>query len=174
MSRDEKGLSIVPLGPEDLPAALGIQSAAYPPFLVEDERAFRSRIDLAASYCLAAKREGVLLGYILAHGWRRGAPPPVGAVLSEGVASEMLYIHDLAVAPAGRGLNIGRRLVAHAFELAARDGLREAELIAVEGAADYWQMLGFGEPPVGGDLAAKLRSYGRSARWMTCRIPPAR
>ena len=58
-----------------------------------------------------------------------------------------------------------------AFELAAGDGLREAALIAVEGAADYWRGLGFVEGPVSGELRAKVATYGSLACWMTREIP---
>lgn len=84
----------------------------------------------------------------------------------------MLYLHDLAVAPAGRGAGIGRALVARAFELAARAGLPEAQLIAVEGADRWWAGLGFREPPIPPDLAAKVAAYGPRARWMTRPIGP--
>jgi GNAT superfamily N-acetyltransferase len=157
----------------DLPAALAIQAEVYPAFLCEDEDAFASRLSLAASYCLAATRGGELVAYLLAHGWPHQAPPPVGAILAPRAASEVLYIHDLAVSSAGRGSGIGRRLVARAFELAASDGLASAELIAVEGAAGYWRTLGFAEAPVSAGLAAKVAGYGPEARWMTRAIPVA-
>ncbi|KHL24918.1 acetyltransferase [Croceibacterium mercuriale] len=159
------------LGPADLPAALRIQSAAYPPFLLEDDRAFLSRIDLSVSLCLAARRGGELLGYLLAHGWPHGSPAAVGTVLANDQPSEVLFIHDLAMASSGRGAGIGRSLVMRAFALAAEDGLRRAELIAVEGAAEYWRRLGFVEEAVAGELQAKLHAYGKLARWMTREIP---
>lgn len=76
-------------------------------------------------------------------------------------------MHDLAVLPAKRGLRVGQRLVTRAFELAARDGIRTAELIALEGAADYWRSLGFAEGAVSSKLSEKLGTYGNSAVWMT-------
>ena len=57
----------------DLSAALAIQGATYPTFLIEDAAAFASRIALPASYCLAAVRGGALVGYLLADGWGRQA-----------------------------------------------------------------------------------------------------
>src|SRR5690606_16548817 len=103
MSRENPAIAVEALGRHDLPAALDLQKAAYPSFLVEGEGAFLSRIELAASYCLAAKHGEALLGYLLAHGWKRQSPPPLGTVLAEGVPSEVLFIHDLAVASAKRG-----------------------------------------------------------------------
>ena len=171
MSSERPSISIVRLGQQDLPAALVLQAEAYPAFLDEEEAAFLSRITLSASYCLAARQGDELLGYLLAHGWKRQSPPPLGTLLADGVPSEVLFIHDLAVSSAARGLRIGQRLVTRAFELAARDGLRRAELIAVEGAADYWRGLGFAEAAVSGKFREKLESYGPLARWMTREIP---
>jgi len=160
-------LVVRPLERADLPAALAIQSEAYPAFLIEEEAAFASRLDLPNSYCLTATRDGALVAYLLAHGWRAQSPPPVGAVLTAPELSEVLFIHDLAVSPAARGSGAGRLLVEHAFQLAAADGVDVAELIAVEGAAPYWRTLGFAEAPTPPELAAKVAAYGADARWMT-------
>lgn len=171
MSRLKPTISIEALGRQDLPAALSIQAETYPTFLIEDEDTFLSRINRTASYCLAAKHGEELLGYLLAHSWRRQSPPPLGTVLPDDVPSEVLFIHDLAVSSAYRGLMVGQRLITRAFELAAQDGLRSAELIAVEGAADYWRRLGFVEGEVSRKFLEKLGTYGPSARWMTCEVP---
>lgn len=154
------------LGRADLPAALALQSASYPAFLVEDEAAFASRFDVKAPYCLAATIDGVLAGYLLAHGWTRQSPPAVGECLARDVPGEVLYIHDLAIGSAGRGRGIGRQLVAKAFQMAASDGIQTAELIAVEGASRYWQTLGFAQASTSAALRAKLATYGAEATWM--------
>ncbi|MGN7999717.1 GNAT family N-acetyltransferase [Sphingomonas sp. 22176] len=157
---------LLPLHPRHLPEALALQAQAYPAFLVEPEAAFASRLGVAAPFNLAAERDGVLIAYLLAHGWTRESPPPVGAVLDPVTAGDTLYLHDLAVSAAARGTGIGRTLVEAAFRNAAAAGLARAELIAVEGAADYWRGLGFeaGTPPP--RLAAKVAHYGPAARWM--------
>jgi len=154
----------------DLPAALAIQSLAYPAFLREDEAAFESRLTVASSFCFAATRGGSLVGYLLAHGWARTAPPPVGTVLPADAPAQVLFVHDLAVSPVGRGGGAGRLLAARAFDAAGRAGLAEAELVAVEGAAAYWRSLGFVAPPVSAALAAKVAGYGPAACWMTRRL----
>lgn len=164
-------LVIRPLARQDLPAALVIQSASYPAFLVEPPDAFASRLAAPIPVCLAALRGGELAGYLLAHGWPRHSPPPVATVLAPQAASEVLFIHDLAVGAGGRGLGLGRQLIDHAFVLAARHGLARAELIAIEGAAEYWRTLGFAEEPVSAQVAAKVARYGAHARWMARDIP---
>lgn len=170
MLPDAPNILIRPLRRSDLPAALAIQAEAYPSFLREDEAAFASRLEMAASYCLAATRDGELVAYLLAHGWPGGSPPAVGAVLPRDRLVGVLYIHDLAVSAGGRASGLGRDLVARALGLAARDGLPKAELVAVEGAADYWRRLGFAEAAPSPALAAKVSAYGPAARWMTREI----
>lgn len=160
------------LVPADLAAALAIQAQSYPPFLLEDEAAFASRLAVRRPYCLAAVSDGVLIAYLLAHGWAGQSPPPVGAQLAPDVSGDVLFIHDLAVSAAGQGCGLGRKLIDYAFELAARDGLRTAELIAVEGAAPYWRGLGFAEGDPSPQLAARVAHYGADARWMTRAITP--
>lgn len=150
----------------DLQEALAIQSEAYPAFLVESEVSFASRLDAEYPYCLAATVGGRLSGYVLAHGWHRSSPPELGAPLSGAGPVEILFIHDLAVATAGQGLGIGRRLVDHAFDLAMHDGLKSAELVAVEGAAGFWKTMGFVTLDATPEIAAKLAGYGRGATWM--------
>jgi predicted N-acetyltransferase YhbS len=171
MTRQHSGLLIRQFEMIDLPAALAIQSETYPAYLVESSEAFASRLSLPASYCLAAVRGETLVAYLLAHGWGREAPPPVGVVLLPQLASEVLFIHDLAVSPGERGSGVGRPLVMRAFELAARDGVSMAELIAVHGAASYWHTLGFIEAEVPDEISARVAAYGPEARWMKCDIP---
>lgn len=156
---------------QDIPAALALQAAIYPAFLVEPEPAFVSRMRLAASYCLAATARDKLVGYLLAHAWPSGSPPPVGAVLADGMPREILFIHDLAVAPAARGTGVGRALLDHAGAAATSDGLVRAELIAVEGAADFWRRQGFVDASMSDALHAKVAAYGPAARWMVRDLP---
>ena len=163
--------SIETMNLADMSAVLAIQSRTYPPSLIEDEAVFLNRLALPCSYCLSARIAGEAVGYLLAYGWRDGSPPPIGAIVEGNDPGEVLFIHDLAVSETGRGLGIGKLLVDHALAAAARDKLHEAQLVAVEGAHEYWHRLGFLEPPVSGELKTKLSSYGARARWMTRSIP---
>lgn len=107
-------------------------------------------------FSLAASVKGQLVGYMLAHGWQRNAPPPLGTPLEEVGFAEILFIHDLAVETTGQGLGIRRRLVDHASDPAVQDGLKSAELVAVEGAAGFWKTMGFAALDATPEITAKL------------------
>lgn len=167
----DEDTAIRPLVESDLPAALAIQSAVYPPFLVEHTEALASRVSIPSHCCFAAILKGELVAYLLAHGWPKQSPPPIGAILSPAASSEVLFIHDLAVGPQARGMGLGRQLVERAFESAVHQKLARAELIAVEAAAAYWRSLGFAETRMSSEIQAKIATYGEDARWMTRKIP---
>ena len=162
---DGAQVRIVPMEPDDIAEALAIQAQAYPVPLQEGPAVFAARLGLSPSFCFTARRAGAMVGYLIAHGWERANPPAIGTVNGCDGASDVLYIHDLAIAPHARGLRLGERLVARAFDSARASGLGEAELVAVEGAHSFWHRLGFceGHSPA---IAAKLASYGAGARWM--------
>ncbi|MDF1836029.1 MAG: GNAT family N-acetyltransferase [Alteraurantiacibacter sp. bin_em_oilr2.035] len=154
---------IRPMTLDDLNDAQALQRDAYPSFLVEDALAFSSRITHENSYCLVAIYREKLLAYLLAHAWRSNSPPALDEVLGPVAKKEVLFIHDLAVAPTERGSGIGRRLFTQAMQRAVRGGLRRAQLIAVSGAAPYWKRLGFAEIQASSELASRVAKYGRDA-----------
>ena len=162
---DSEQVRIGPMEPGDIYEALAIQAQAYPAWLREDAAVFAARLALPQPFSLTARRAGAMVGYLLAHGWKRANPPAIGTLTGPAGASEVLYIHDLAIAPDARGLRLGEALVARAFDAGRASGLCEAELVAVEGAHGFWHRLGFreGHSPA---IAAKLVSYGSDARWM--------
>ena len=68
MVNDAKDLVIARMQSQDLGAALVIQSEVYPSFLIENTRAFASRLAIANSYCLTAKCGGTMVAYLIAYG----------------------------------------------------------------------------------------------------------
>ncbi|HUH89171.1 MAG TPA: GNAT family N-acetyltransferase [Lysobacter sp.] len=157
-----------PFRSADLPAALALQASAYAPALRDSPAAFASRLAIAAGCCRVAERDGELCGYILAHPWPSGMPPAVDTVLDAPPddADRVLYVHDLSVSSTATGAGFGRRLVDCALDAARRAGLQRAELVAVPGAAQFWQRLGFEALPVAGTLAEQVHGYGREAVYM--------
>lgn len=173
MNPERQALTIRRMSSRDLPAAYQLQLDSYPAFLIDRQEAFASRLRIDSSCCLVARRNGVLAGYLLAHGWLRHAPPGVNEVLPLHAPNEILYLHDLSVSPSARGLGLGRLLVQTAFKLAPGAGLAAAELIAVDGASGFWLGLGFSDGPVTPELAEKVAAYGSGARWMSRTIAMA-
>jgi ribosomal protein S18 acetylase RimI-like enzyme len=169
MSAKAPSVRIERLTLADLPAALAIQREVYPGELIEGSPAFASRIQLPDSYCLAA-RIGPLIGYLLAHGWLADTPPKLNEELVFSDRRDVMYIHDLGVSPSCRDLGVGRALVERALAMAASDGLREAQLIAVQGADRFWRRLDFSEGAASPQVRAKLRGYGDHSIWMTRKI----
>jgi GNAT superfamily N-acetyltransferase len=161
------GATLRPLRRADIAAAEKLQALCYPPPLRDSAEALRSRLDIPDHGCIAALIEDRLAGYILAHPWPSLCPPPVDAVLGAPPAAPRVhYIHDLSVDPAMRGTGLGRALVAVSQDAARQAGLDRSELIAVAGAAPFWRTLGYEAVFADEGLAAKVRAYGKDARYL--------
>lgn len=153
--------------PADLEEVLALQAAGYPPELHDAAPAFLSRMALAPDLNLVARRAGVLAGYLVSHPWRAGAPPPVDAVLPSNGPSECWYVHDLSVDRAWRGTGVTRALLDQGAAAARVLGLAHAELVAVAGAAPFWEKQGWRATAIlAPDLAAKVAGYGPAATFM--------
>lgn len=156
-----------PMTPIDLPQVLELQAACYPPALHDEAPAFESRLALAPAMNLVAVRGDTISGYLISHPWTTASPPPVNAILDppEGVA-QCWFIHDLSVAPSARGAGLGGRLIQAGAQAARAAGLDRSELIAVEGAADFWLAQGWSAVKADAALAAKVAGYGALAAYM--------
>lgn len=156
----------------DLPGVLEIQAQCYPGNLLEGIEAFASRLTLSPATCMVAisSGDGALAGYLFTHPWPRRSLPPLDGVLQpsadDGPAAAMTwFVHDMAVAPAGRGSGLAPRLYEAALQAALEAGLQHSRLIAVQAAADWWRRLGYA--PMAAQHAAaharKLACYGPGA-----------
>ncbi len=156
-----------PLNGEDLADVFALQSASYPPALRDSLDALASRLQFAGGCCHVADIDRRPVGYILAHPWLSMQPPAVDTVLSlPSGEARVLYVHDLSVSAAAKGAGLGARLLDAALGAGRRSGLVRAELVAVPGAARFWQGRGFRPLDVGPELAAKVRLYGDGAVYM--------
>lgn len=160
----------------DLPAVLQVQAQCYPPELIESVDALASRLALAPRLCwVAAPAEATgtsarLAAYLFTHPWSRDTLPPLDGVLQRewhdgppADAGLTWFVHDMAVAPEGQGRGLARRLYDRASEAARAAGLRCSRLIAVRGAARWWEGLGYARLSPGNQAATKLSRYGREA-----------
>lgn len=147
----------------DLPLVFAIQAEVYPPAIRDGEAAFASRITAAPDWCWTVEVEGRPGGYLLSHPWTSMAPPAPDTTL-ESADGDVWYIHDLSVAPWARGRGLGNRLLEAC--LAAHPTIRRSELVAVPGAAPFWEARGWRSvalPPV---LAARLARYGTGSAYL--------
>ncbi|SPC15145.1 conserved hypothetical protein [Cupriavidus oxalaticus] len=160
----------------DLPAVLAVQAACYAEVLLESRDALASRLALSPTTCWVADdphRPGTLAAYLFTHAWPETSLPPLDGVL-DGVLDDgwqqapaplTWFVHDMAVAPAGRGGGLAARLYAAAQAAAVAAGLKHSRLIAVQSAAPWWRRLGYA--PVAAETASqhadKLADYGAAA-----------
>ncbi|CAG9171104.1 hypothetical protein LMG23994_02106 [Cupriavidus pinatubonensis] len=161
----------------DLPGVLRVQAECYRSDLLEGTEAFASRLALSPATCWVATscdNRAALAAYLFTHPWPQGSLPPLNGLLTpsahEGTDTATLtwFVHDMAVAPAGRGGGLAMRLYEAALQSALDAGLRHSRLIAVQSAAPWWRRLGY--VPVVAEArsayAEKLIDYGPGAEMM--------
>jgi GNAT superfamily N-acetyltransferase len=158
----------------DLPGVLHVQAACYRSDLLEGTEAFASRLALSPATCWVATscdERAALAAYLFTHPWPQGSLPPLNgelppsAHMGADAAALTWFVHDMAVAPAGRGGGLALRLYEAALQAALEAGLRYSRLIAVQSAAEWWRRLGYA-PLTAHDAAAhagKLAGYGPDA-----------
>ncbi|NSX16205.1 GNAT family N-acetyltransferase [Cupriavidus taiwanensis] len=166
--------TVRPMVSSDLPAVLAVQASCYTGGLLESQAALASRLALSPATCWVAHdpaQRGTLAAYLFTHAWPEHSLPPLDGVLDDGwrrqAAADTLtwFVHDMAVAPAGRGAGLAPRLYAAAQAAALDAGLRRSRLIAVQSAASWWRRLGYAPVAAGtaSRHAVKLGDYGVDA-----------
>lgn len=160
-----------PMTATDLPAVLAVAGVVHPGY-PEDEAIFAERLRLFAQGCLVLEGADGPIGYVIAHPWRRAAPPALNSLLGElPPQADCFYIHDLALLPQARGSGAGSVVVARLAEIAVRACLPRLALVAIDGSSGFWRRQGFRavhEPA----LAEKLASYDDAARYMERALHP--
>lgn len=132
----------------------------------EGEAVFEERIRLAPEGCFVLASESAIVGYFCSHPWTRLKPPALHQMLGEIPAdADCWYIHDVAVDQAARGGGVVAEVCTRALRVAQEQGFRLAMLVAVSGAAGYWQKLGFKDATTEA-LRRKLKDYGDDAVYM--------
>jgi len=160
----------------DMSAVLAVQAQCYGAALLESADALASRLALSPETCWVAALPGNrLAAYLLTHAWPEATLPPLDGVLMSGWhPAEPLtwFVHDMAVAPAGRGTGIAARLYAAAEQAARAAGLASSRLVAVQSAAAWWRRVGYAPSGATETAAhrAKLAAYGADAVLMERRL----
>ncbi|GAA4251995.1 GNAT family N-acetyltransferase [Azospirillum formosense] len=151
----------------DLDRVMAIAEVVHPDY-PEDRAVFAERLALYPEGCAMAEADGIGIGYIVMHPGRLGVPPPLDSPLGALPESpDCLYLHDVALLPAARGLGLGVAALERMDALAARQGFRWLALTSTPGARAFWDAQGFVPRDGGAGLAAKLASYGGGMTYMT-------
>ncbi|WP_303784883.1 GNAT family N-acetyltransferase [Azovibrio restrictus] len=151
-----------PMEPADLEQVLAIQAQAYPPELHESAQVFSGKLrQFPGSNWVAQGDEG-LLAYLFAQPALYLHPPSLNDPGTPVTGADALHLHDMAVAPAARGLGLARSLVRDCLEWGRRQGLHWATLIAVGDSPAFWAGQGFAP----GNPVTPLACYGPKACYM--------
>lgn len=154
-----------PAKPADVPQIAEISSvtlAGYP----EEAAIFEELVRLSPAGCHVLTMGGRITGYLVSHPWTRNFPPPlntpIGALPKK---PDSWYIHDLSLLESARGFGAAREAVEIAAHCAVGAGLSNLSLVAVNGAAGFWQGRGF-LPVMDDGIAGRIASYGEDALYM--------
>ena len=166
-------ITIRPIVADDLPGILAVQQACYGEGFLEPGDALASRWARSPAVCLVALHGADVVGYLLSHAWHAWTPPKLHVPLPAPDAVDVLcFVHDMAIAPAGRGQRLGEQLYATASASAHAQGLRQSRLVAVQGADVFWRRLGYQPADVDGAALAALHAvYGEDAELMGRALP---
>ena len=166
-------LTIRPIVADDLPGILAVQQACYGDGFLEPGDALASRWARSPAMCLVALRGSEVVGYLLSHAWHAWTPPKLRVPLPAADAVDVLwFVHDMAIAPGGRGQRLGERLYAIASASAQAQGLRQSRLVAVQGADGFWRRFGYQSVDMESPALAALRTlYGEDAELMERTLP---
>lgn len=160
-------LALRTLSVTDVAAVLRIQAQCYGAAFVEGADVFSRRLQAAHHCSWAAEQRGRVVAYLAAYWSRPGKITPLQGDFEFSDPANVLYLHDMAVDPACAGQGIAAQLLEQAVAQARARGVQRAALVAVQGAASYWQRRGFvpGEPANAAQYT-HLRSYGDDALYM--------
>ena len=153
-----------PLRPDDLPAVHALAKRVHTAYPERPEIA-AERLSLAPGWCRVLSGEGGVVGYVLAHPWRLGAPPRLDTLLDAlPPQPDTLYLHDIVIDPARRGRGEARSGLASLFKEAG-EHYSSASLISIDGLTSFWETYGF-EISKTDSLADVLSSYDPNARYL--------
>lgn len=149
----------------DLPAVQSLADAAHPG-LPERPEVLADKLRHFPEGCLVLAAGDAVAGYGFAHPWTLDAIPALDTRLGALPARpDCLYVHDVVVAPAARGRGVAGDYIVRMAALARARGVAALALVSVYDTWPMWQRHGFRVVERPG-LAAVLRDYGRSARYM--------
>ena len=162
-------LEVRSLQPDDLPALMAVQRAAYGDGFMESTEVFARRLASPVNCSLALLLDGALCAYLAAYQSVQGKVTPLHGDFEPpvGTAPDTLYLHDMAVLPALAGQGLARALLAPLWRGAVTRGLTRSALVAVQGSRGYWERHGYAVHALRNALQRQhLAAYGEGAVYM--------
>lgn len=160
-------LSWQPIEPGDISNIVAIAAQIHAG-LPEREEVLAEKTRLFPTGCRKLIQHGALVGYGLSHPWRLNTVPPLDEFLQTLPAGpDCLYIHDIAVLPVGRGQGASTAFLEIVQTQAHAANLAHLAMVSVYGTSRLWSGFGFSVVDDSA-LTAKLKTYGNTARYMTC------
>ena len=166
-------LEVRSLQPDDLPALMAVQRAAYGDGFMESTEVFARRLASPVNCSLALLLDGALCAYLAAYQSVQGKVTPLHGDFEPpvGTAPDTLYLHDMAVLPLLAGRGLARALLQPLWRQAQTRGLRQSALVSVQGSQGFWERHGYAAQPLH-DAAQRQRlaGYGADALYMVRRL----
>ncbi|QSP95011.1 GNAT family N-acetyltransferase [Marinobacter salinisoli] len=137
-------VAVRPIQGSDWPAIDAIQRQAYPDDLHEEIAVLQQKQQRSPDTCwVVTDGDDQVAGYLLAHRWPSATDVPALDQPLPAIGGNVMYIHDMALAPSARGRRLSRLLWQELIEQVRRENLTTLALVAVNDSQDYWQHRGF-------------------------------
>lgn len=163
----DAALTIGAMRVDDLAAVLDIQRQCHDAAKQESGESFLAKLRASPQTCFVARAGTRTVGHLVSVPAMHGSPLPLDSPTCVcPAAPDSLYLHDLAVDPAARGLGVAAALLAAYRGRLREAGLAQGSLIAVNDSAGFWRRHGFREVEPAGMGRAHLAAYGQDARYM--------
>lgn len=134
--------------------------------LPERPEVFAEKFRLFPAGCFVLVQRGRVVGYGFSHPWKLKSIPPLDSFLQK-LPSEpdCLFIHDVVVLHEARGHGAAGKLIELIGRLAVQEHIPYLALVSVYDTHPLWARFGFEVLP-DASLTKKLKSYGKTARYM--------
>ena len=151
---------------KDIEGVIAVAEQAFPNH-PEDAAVFKERLELFPAGCFVlADPSGGILGYCISYPWELGSIPALNSSLGTiPKNAATLFLHDLALHRAARGLGHTKEILNQLDENVAQQDKGTIALVSVNSSVPFWESNGF-VVQENSELAEKLASYGEDARYM--------
>lgn len=140
-----------------------IQKLCYNKLFWESGDSFAGMIAVYPKGCIGLYVNDLLSGYVFFHPYHEDRIKPLNHVFELVGTEDCVYLHDLAILPNYRGLDLSRILTDIVDLETCNSGFVTQCLVAVQGSYTFWQKVGF-------KIIKEVENYGHHAYYMKRRI----